>query len=94
MGQEVMTEFHRWFLVGCFGGYLLPSGGGCYVFLLDTSSHVGEDVMPSNELQVIVGDFISGIVILGFCDGIVLGFFGGDTLSSSEFYELYFPQSR
>ena len=77
MGQEVMTDFHRWFLVVCFGGYLLPSGGGCYAFLLDTSSHEGEDVMPSDELGVVVGDFISGIVILGFCDGIVLGFFGG-----------------
>ena len=44
---------------------------------MDTSSHEGEDVMPSDELGVVVGDFISGIVILGFCDGIVLGFFGG-----------------
>ena len=32
--------------------------------------------LSSDELGVVVGDFISGIVILGFCDGIVLGFFG------------------
>ena len=44
---------------------------------MDTSSHVGRDVTPSDELGIVVGDFISGIVILGFCDGIVLGFFGG-----------------
>ena len=44
---------------------------------MGTSSHVGEDVMPSNELGVVVGDFISSIVILGFCDGIIMVFFGG-----------------
>ena len=33
--------------------------------------------MSSAELGVVVGDFISGVFILGFCDGIVLGFFGG-----------------
>ena len=49
--------------------------GGVLCLLLDTSSHEGEDVMPSDELGIVVGDFISGIVILGFCDGIVLTFF-------------------
>ena len=38
---------------------------------------VGEDVLSSNELGVVVGDFILSIVVLGFCDEIVLGFFGG-----------------
>ena len=54
-----------------------PKWGRMLYLLLDTSSHEGEDVIPSDELGVVVGDFISGIVILGFCDGIVLGFFGG-----------------
>ena len=53
--------------------------------LVDASSQVGEDVMPSGELGVSVGDFISSIYILGFCDGIVLGFVGVAMLSSSEF---------
>ncbi len=43
----------------------------------NTSSQVGEDVMTSDELGFVVGDFIVGIFILGFCDGIVLGFFRG-----------------
>ena len=33
--------------------------------------------MSSDELGVVVGYFTMGIVILGFCDGIVLGFFRG-----------------
>ena len=33
--------------------------------------------MSSDELGFVVGDFIVGIIILGFRDGIVLGFFGG-----------------
>ena len=33
--------------------------------------------MSSGELGVVVGDFISSIFILDFCDGIVLGFFRG-----------------
>ena len=44
---------------------------------MDTSSHVGEDVMCSDELGIVVGDFISIIVILVFCDGIVPGLFVG-----------------
>ena len=44
---------------------------------MDASFHVGEDVMSNDELGVVVGDFITGIFILGFCDGIILGFFGG-----------------
>ena len=57
---------------------------------MDTSSQVGEDVMPGDELGVIVGDFISSIVILGFCNGIVLGSFGAVMLPSSEFYKMVF----
>ena len=38
---------------------------------------MGEDIMSSDQVGVVVGDFISGIITLGFCDGIVLGFFGG-----------------
>ena len=33
--------------------------------------------MSSDELGVVVGDFTAGVVILGFCNGIVLGFFRG-----------------
>ena len=33
--------------------------------------------MSSDELGVLVGDFILSINILGFCDGIVLGSFRG-----------------
>ena len=33
--------------------------------------------MSSDELGVVAGDIFSGIFILDFCDGIVLGFFGG-----------------
>ena len=62
MSKEKVTGFHRWFLVGYFGGYLHPRGGG---------------VMSSDKLRVVVGDFILSIFILDFCDGIVLGFFGG-----------------
>ena len=36
-----------------------------------------EDDMFSGELGFVVGDFILGTYILGFCDGIVLGFFEG-----------------
>ena len=64
------------------------------MILVDTSSQVGDDVMSSDELGVAVGDFISGIVILSFCVGIVLGFFGAALLSSLEFWKLFFPQSR
>ncbi len=44
---------------------------------MDTSSQVGEDVMSSDELGNVIGDFLPSIVILSFRDGIVLGFFGG-----------------
>ena len=51
--------------------------GSWWDVLVDASFHVGEDVMSSDELGVVVRDFISGIVILRVCDGIVLRFFGG-----------------
>ena len=38
---------------------------------MDTSSQVGEDVMSSDELGVVIGDFLSSTVILGLRDGIV-----------------------
>ena len=60
---------------------------------MDTSSQVGEDVMSSDELEVVIGYFLSSTVILGFRDGIILGFFGAATLLSSEFWKLVFPQS-
>ena len=44
---------------------------------MDTYSQVGEDVMSSDELGNVIGDFLPSIVILSFRDGIVLGFFGG-----------------
>ena len=50
--------------------------------------------MSSNELGVVVGDFIAGIVILVFVMELSWVSSGVATLSSSEFYELYFPQSR
>ena len=45
--------------------------------LVGTSSQIGEDVIVSGELGAVVRDFISSIFKLGFCDEIVLGFFGG-----------------
>ena len=75
---------------------------------MNTSSHVGEDVMSSDELGVVIGGSLLSIVVLGFRDGmslssiIVQGFHdgmswvssGAATLSSSEFWKLVFPQSR
>ena len=74
---------------------------------MNTSSHVGEDVMSSDELGVVIGGSLLSIVALGFRDGIPLssiivqGFhdgmswvsLGAATLSSSEFWKLVFPQS-
>ena len=57
--------------------------------LVGTSSQIGEDVIVSGELGAVVRDFISSIFKLGFCDEIVLGFFGVAMLPSLELYELY-----
>ena len=74
---------------------------------MDTSSHVGEDVTSSDELGVVIGGSflsigvlrfrdgmsLSSIIVQGFHDGMFWVSSGAATLSSSEFWKLFFPQS-
>ena len=64
MGQKVMTGFHRWFLVGCFGGYQVGED-------VLTSGELGV-VIGDFTVGIVILRFCDGIVLGFFGDGHVV----------------------